>query len=674
ASAFNVYRFVTQTYEQHLSGNMEKELPQVTPFQTYLEYERKYRESKHYQRAGRYWQQKLSDGIEPLRFFGRPSAKKTTITHRLDIELDGERAAQLNALAKDERFKDLTQEMTMFNILASLFFGLIYHLTNNKRLTFLTPMHNRPTPAFRQIIGLLMELAPFVVNIKEDETLASLIQQLKGQTRGVMRFAQYGSSIALNNKVHDLMFNYHKRPLLTFNNQPVEQEHLHVAHSGDSLALHIHEFEGSGLFKLKFDFHSDVFTEEERNTTVALFYALLDAFLADVDQPLSEIALPWSAVQTRVQTAVSPPESSQGKTKTPFRPPRDYLELDLKHLWETILGVSRISIHDNFFDLGGTSWQAMTLFAEIEKLTGHYLPLATLVQSGTIAELAETLRQQSGKEAWPTLVTIQEGLPTEKPLYLVHGGGGHVLVFTKLARHLPPEQPVFAFQAKGLDGKTRPLRTIEEMAAHYVKALLDHQPEGPFQLGGYSMGGAIAFEIAQQLQAQGHQVDFVGIIDTPAQHPRLKWVRVYTKLMARLFHFSPAREQIMFVRNRHRFWVGLRRVLANQKSRLAQKANRPQADSNQSREDARVQKITMVNNRAFFCYIPRYYPSWVTLFKSTEGYQDIYRDTKDPLMGWQHVSQGVDVHLLEGTHNQIMDEPRVQALAIAFMKALQKGV
>lgn len=670
-SAFNVYRFVTQTYEQQISGSEAGTLPTVIPFQIYLEYEREYRESNHFQRAKRYWQQRLSKDVTPLHFFGRPSAKKTTKTHRIDVELDSDRAAKLIALAKQERFQDLTQELTMFNVLASLFFALVYHLTNNRRLSFLAPMHNRPTQAFRQIIGLLMELAPFVVEIEEDETPASLIQQLKKQTRGVMRFAQYSSSIALNNKVHDLMFNYHRRPYFTFNNQPVEQDHLYVGHSGDSFALHVHEFEESGLFKLKFDFHSEVFKEAEREEVITLFYALFDAFVADSDQLLSEIDLPYSAVQT----AVSPPAVTTPKAHAAFTPPRDHLELDLKKLWEKILGLPRISIHDNFFDLGGTSWQAMNLFADIEKLTGHYLPLVTLVQAGTIAELAETLRHVSGAEVWPTLVTIQEGLPNKKPLYLVHGGGGHVLIFTKLARYLPSDQPVLAFQARGLDGKTRPLRTVEEMAAHYVEALLQHQPQGPYQLGGYSMGGAVAFEIAQQLHARGHQVDFVGIIDTPAQHPRLKWVRLCTRFVARLLHLSPAREQMLFIQNRHRFWVGFRQMLINQKSRLTQKTGHSQARnnmSNQPQEDARVQKITMVNNRAFFCYVPKQYPGSVTLFKSTEGYRDIYRDTKDPLMGWQRVSRGVHVHLLEGNHNQIMDEPHVEALAAAFVEALQK--
>lgn len=671
-SSFYIYQAISRSYEHLVNPEADVALPQISPFQIYREYEREYRESAHFQRAARYWQEKLTQDVEPLRFFGQRASKKSTLTHRLDIELDPERAAGLMALAEVEAFQDLTLELTMFNIQAALFFALVYHLTGNPRPSFLAPMHNRPTQAFRQTVGLLMELCPFVVDIEPGETPASLIQKLKLQTRGVMRFAQYGSSISLNNKAHDLMFNYHRRPLLSFNGQPVVQEHLHVGHSSDSFALHIHEFEGSGTLKLKFDFHKDIFTEEQRETAVQMFYALLDVFITDLDQPLDKIELPWSAVQT----AVSSPETNKHAPKTAvYVPPRDHLELDLKKTWEQVMGLPRVGIHDNYFDLGGTSWQAMNLFAEIEKLTGIYLPLATLVQAGTIAELAEILRHQSGTQAWPTLVPIQQGDAARSPLYLVHGGGGHVLVFTKLARYLPEDQPVYAFQAQGLDGKTRPLHSVEEMAAQYVEALLEHQPNGPYQLGGYSMGGAVAFEMAQQLQMRGHQVDFVGIIDTPAQHPRLKWVRLVTKLTARLLSLPPEKEQMLFIKNRHRFWVGFRQILTNQKNRFSRKTGRPapQRGVNQAeQEDYRVQKITANNNRAYFCYVPTTYPGPVTLFKSTHGYRDIYRDTKDPLMGWQHVTTGVNVHLLEGNHNQIMDEPYVEALASAFIAVLQK--
>jgi thioesterase domain-containing protein len=670
ASAFFIYEVVARTYEYLLNPEAKITIPTITPFQVYRDYEREYRDSSHFQRADRFWQKRLNQDVTPLNFFGQRRTKKGTRSARLNIELDEARTNQLLALAKTEEFRDLTEELTMFNILAALFFSLVYHLTGNEHLTFLAPMHNRPTQAFRQTTGLLMELCPFVVDIEPNETPASLVQKMKLQTRGVMRFAQYGSSISLNSKAHDIMFNYHRRPLLTFNEQPVVHQHLYTGHSSDSFALHIHEFEGSGTLKLKFDFHQDIFSEEQQETAVAMFHTLLDQFVKDLHHPLLDVQMPYSATSTTANLS----EHIATDATTTYVPPRDRLELDLKNIWEGILGTPRIGIYDNYFDLGGTSWQAMNLFAEIEKLTGNYLPLATLVEASTIAALADKLRSQADGDDWPTLVPIQEGSPEQTPLYLVHGGGGHVLIFTKLARHLPATQPVYAFQAQGLDGETQPIASIEEMAAHYVEALLNQQPQGPYQLGGYSMGGAVAFEMAQQLVARGHQVDFVGIIDTPAQHPSLKWVRLATKLTARLMHFSPEKEQQLFIKNRHRVWVGFRQIMANQKNRLVKKAvhHKPQSAAHtEQREDFRVQKITQINNRAYFCYVPKPYSGAVTLFKSTEGYRDIYRDTKDPQMGWQRVTTGVDVRLLLGNHNQIMDEPFVQALADAFIDVLK---
>ncbi len=672
-SAFYVYRVIARIYKSFIYPDGAHALLPIIPFQKYCDVERAYRDSPQFERAERHWQQKLDKTVQPLRFFSQSASKKSSHATRVEFNLDEERTAKLKAMAEQAEFRDLTVELTMFNLLAALFFALVHHLTGNERLTFLAPMHNRPTQAFRQTIGLLMELCPFVVDIEQEETLASLVQKLKQQTRGAMRFAQHGSSISLKNKAHDLMFNYHTRPLLTFDGQAIRYRHLGTGHSSDSFALHVHDFEGSGVLVLKFDFHNDIFSDVQQETAVQMFNRLLDAFLADVEQPLAQIALPWSALHT----AVAPIENETpaiGPKQTRYVPPRDRLELDLKNLWEEVLGLSRIGIHDNYFDLGGTSWQAMNLFADIEKLTGQYLPLATLVNAGTIAQLADILRQQSGAEAWPTLVQIQEGAAGVKPLYLVHGGGGHVLVFTKLARRLPDTQPVYAFQAKGLDGKTRPYPSIEEMAAHYVEALLTHQPEGPYQLGGYSMGGAVAFEMAQQLTARGHDVCFVGIIDTPAQHPVLRWVRLATKLTARMLRFSPEREQMLFIKNRHRFWVGFRQMMANQKNRLSRKVTQQRGKTAvgnpQEQEDARVQKITLINNRAYFCYVPTFYPGTVTLFKSSDGYRDIYRDTKDPLMGWQRVAQKVVVHSLAGNHNQLVDEPHVQALATAVTAAL----
>jgi thioesterase domain-containing protein len=110
-------------------------------------------------------------------------------------------------------------------------------------------------------------------------------------------------------------------------------------------------------------------------------------------------------------------------------------------------------------------------------------------------------------------VTIQIG-GSKPPLFCVHAIDGNVLVFQNLARHLDPDQPVYGLQAKGLDGKQAPHTRFEDMAADYIKEIRTVQPEGPYLLAGYSSGGVVAFEMAQQLQAQGQQVELLALIDS----------------------------------------------------------------------------------------------------------------------------------------------------------------
>src|SRR4030095_15337328 len=126
------------------------------------------------------------------------------------------------------------------------------------------------------------------------------------------------------------------------------------------------------------------------------------------------------------------------------------------------------------------------------------LPLATLFREGTIEHLAELLRDNVDDELkgrWSSLVSIQPG-GTKHPFFCVHGVGGNVLTYRALAQYLGPDQPLYGLQSAGLDGKQTPHTTVEAMAAHYVEAICDLQPEGPYFLGGLSFGGIVAYEMA----------------------------------------------------------------------------------------------------------------------------------------------------------------------------------
>ncbi len=186
------------------------------------------------------------------------------------------------------------------------------------------------------------------------------------------------------------------------------------------------------------------------------------------------------------------PNTSRIMLDTGFDDTRNPTEEILVAIWAEVLGLKQIGIHDNFFALGGHSLLAMRLFNEIEKTLGTRLSLATLFQKQTIAELATILHQEESSQEWESLVMIQQGKPTKPPLFCVHAIWGNVLFYRKLAHYLLPDQPFYGLQAQGLDGKRSPLTSIPEMASHYIKEMQRIQPQGPYFVGGFSLGGQIA--------------------------------------------------------------------------------------------------------------------------------------------------------------------------------------
>ena len=151
--------------------------------------------------------------------------------------------------------------------------------------------------------------------------------------------------------------------------------------------------------------------------------------------------------------------------------------------------------------------------AEIETLLNRRLPLTTLYKAPTIEKLAQILRGEVSSPGWSPLVTIQPA-GSRPPFFCIHGAGGNVLIYRDLSRHLGTDQPFYGLQSQGLDGSLPPLARIGDMAGLYVREIRRVQRHGPYFLGGYCMGGTIAFEVAQQLQAKGEQVALLALFDT----------------------------------------------------------------------------------------------------------------------------------------------------------------
>ncbi|HEU5377696.1 MAG TPA: condensation domain-containing protein, partial [Ktedonobacteraceae bacterium] len=186
----------------------------------------------------------------------------------------------------------------------------------------------------------------------------------------------------------------------------------------------------------------------------------------------------------------------------PFTSPRDLIEVQIEGIWEEILQLHVVGVKDGIASLGGSSLHAVLMLQRLNKVLGKTLPLSKFNTNISIETLAQAI--QPLDLPWFPLVRIQPG-SRPCPFFGVHSLRGGVMWYEELARELP-DQPFYAFQAQGLDGKQPPLDTITDMAACYVEAMRRVQTHGPYIVGGFSLGGFIAFEMALQLQKQGEQV------------------------------------------------------------------------------------------------------------------------------------------------------------------------
>ncbi|MFF6813143.1 amino acid adenylation domain-containing protein, partial [Streptomyces sp. NPDC012403] len=268
---------------------------------------------------------------------------------------------------------------------------------------------------------------------------------------------------------------------------------------------------------------------EQHGPKRLIAYVVLDDGRDDTEQQITQAlrqVVPQHLVPQRVLVLDELPLSDNGKVNRAALPapeevavegaghvaPRDDVERRLAEIWAEFFGVTGIGVTANFFDLGGDSLLAVRLMARIARGLGRSLPLSSLFARPTIELLAQAVREAgSGEDRRRALVPIRT-TGSRTPLVFVHPVGGDVLCYAELAQLLGDDQPFYALQLPDTE-----LLSVEDMAAHYAAAVREALPDGPYRLGGWSMGGVIALEMAAQLTAAGAEVDLLAVIDLMEQ-------------------------------------------------------------------------------------------------------------------------------------------------------------
>jgi amino acid adenylation domain-containing protein len=348
-----------------------------------------------------------------------------------------------------------------------------------------------------------------------------------------------------------------------------------------------------------------------------------------------------------------------------YTAPNTEIEQQLAVIWAELLGVERVGIYDNFFESGGHSLLAVRLMTSIRQTFGKELSLSTLLQNPTIATLAHSLTEAT--EPWSPLVEITT-LGQKPPLFLVHASGGQVLCYRELAHYLGNDRPCYGFEAQGLNG-TETLKTIEDMAAFYLKSLKGKQATGPYYLGGWSLGGVIAYEMARQLQKNGEQLALLVLFDsyTPEQ------VRVYGQESFKIQKDSGSEQETLLKGFATDF--GLEANLAFYGNSLDE--NMIQLAEHYSNSLKLSQKellhlfnVYQANIEAMENYIPLPYPGRINLF-TTEYQRKNSLENTEVANTWSTLTQGnINIIAVPGDHYSLLKGENAKFLANEMRKIL----
>jgi len=384
---------------------------------------------------------------------------------------------------------------------------------------------------------------------------------------------------------------------------------------------------------------------------------------------VSRADLGVDAVAFRGETA-SRPNHARPALEHPYVAPRDDIERKLAGIWETLLGVEPIGVDDDLFDLGGDSLMAVQLVARIGAEFGLELSAHTLLEAPTIGDLARSIgdRLHAGAATRPArLIQLKRG-SSRHTLFLVHPVGGHVYVYRDLANYIGKELGIAAFEAQGVDGRSEPLRSVKEMAAQYVIAVRESQPEGPYWLGGASFGGMIAYEMARLLRAAGQEVALVAMMDTaaPSEMPSLLEgdadIVVYlhrigaldAPLAEELRELSPTEQLARFIQH------------TGQRTRIL-----PPLPPEQMRHFLNMWRVGM---KAMSAYVPAPSDFPIVFFRAAER-ESV--NTPIPDRGWRPFIHGsFELYEVPGNHitmNYAPNVKRVAEILNAYVKRGQDG-
>lgn len=408
--------------------------------------------------------------------------------------------------------------------------------------------------------------------------------------------------------------------------------------------------------------------------TVSELRCFLLEKLADYMVPSAFVmldAMPLTPYGKFDRSVLPVPDGSRPRLDVAYAPPRTSAEERLVEIWQKILDVRPVGIHDNFFDVGGHSLAGASLISRVNRTFGLDLSIRVLFEAPTVARLTSVveveqrnlseLKRKAVKEKSPSyLVELQSDRGKTRVFFFPGGGGGEpeFFVYAKLARHVGTAYCFYGLRARGADGKSDPHRGVEEMAADYVEAIRTVQPHGPYFLVGECFGGVAAHEAARQLQAEGEKIALLALMDTQRPTKRIyldyRVRRLYNHYIQAIpFHWKKwlaleYREKIPYL------FEKVTRARSHSLQLMESKRGRAQAVLEVNTDKGIVDHLDRIRDRyrrVLRWHNPKLYDGQVHVLVNEEYY------TRDRTLGWGKLAlKGLEIHKLPGNHHTYIRE------------------
>lgn len=402
-------------------------------------------------------------------------------------------------------------------------------------------------------------------------------------------------------------------------------------------------------------------------------------------------AFPWKFASAKAEaTPADEPRLTGDRYErpdlsTPYAAPLTERQKIICAIWQEMFHIDQVGIHDNFFDLGGDSVMALKLLAALETHFKVALPLSEVINAPTVADQANSIVEYStvvlDQRKLSPRVALQSG-GHNPPFFCVHPAGGVIHCYIAMSRLLGKDQPFYAFQHPGIDGKSGPYTTYEKMAELYINAMREVQPQGPYFLGGWSFGGTVAYEMASQLTAQGQHVAMLALFDSPgpsalyrlSERPAFEFAGMLAFLSQALGSMFGGEIQVSVEEMRKiKPEAQLRYVL----DRLVQVSGEQELDNAKAALE-RIVEIFEVCDKGERDYAPKPYPHDIYMYRVQEladyeftGYKD-HPQLTSAAFGWDELCKSrVIVRFVPGTHISMIFQPNVQVLTEKFQADLR---